>query len=88
MENKRFDDWRDELKNCNDCELYWLNTCDGVSQGDERICKAYKVTRNLSIPKKLNDLENTLRNLIIAQTLLNVLFVIYILYKYFEGVIT
>lgn len=67
MENKRFDDWRDELKNCNDCELYWLNTCDGVSQGDERVCKAYKVTRNLSIPKKLNDLELSVKCLALAQ---------------------
>lgn len=67
MENKRFDDWRDELKDCNNCELYWLNTCDGVSQGDERVCKAYKVTRNLSIPKKLNDLELSVKCLVLAQ---------------------
>lgn len=48
---------------CNDCEAYWLNQCDGVSCDTERKCVSYIPTKRVDIPKKIHALENRIDNL-------------------------
>lgn len=57
---KRFDEW-EEMVDCNDCEYYWDNTCDGVQKAQERSCTSFKATRSVVIPQKLNALETRLK---------------------------
>lgn len=58
--NKRFDEWN-ELVDCNECELYYLNQCDGVPVAQKRSCTSFKATRHISIPQELKWLKTRLK---------------------------
>lgn len=60
MEKSIFDDWSD-VKDCNKCQEYWNDTCDGSQIGVERPCKAFKATRSVDIPLKIKSLESALK---------------------------
>ena len=54
---------------CNDCEAYWLNQCDGVAFNSERKCISYIPTKRVDIPVKIQALEkrvDTLNNWVVA----------------------
>lgn len=53
-----FDDYSD-VKECIDCENWWLNICDG-SEGSTRPCNAFKPTRRVSLPKDVERLRTRL----------------------------
>lgn len=46
VENKVFDDYEVD---CNTCEAYWDNQCDGVKVGTTRNCSSYKATRKIDV---------------------------------------
>ena len=55
-ENKKvFDDF--PTVDCNDCEQYYLNTCDGVSEAQNRPCTAFKPVRGMNMPKEIKSLR-------------------------------
>lgn len=66
--NKRFDDtWNKETVDCNDCELWWNNSCDGVkpciinTKDSTKLCKLFVPTRKVYIPyqiEKIRDEQN------------------------------
>lgn len=58
----RFSDW-DECTtvDCNDCDEWWRNKCDGVYRGQERPCTAFKASRRVSIPLKIKSLQSRLK---------------------------
>lgn len=56
---KRFEDWQDV--NCNECEHYWNNTCDGVCKGSQKPCNSFLATRSVVIPAQLNALRTHLK---------------------------
>lgn len=61
MDNKkRFDTWDNQI-DCNDCEPYWTGQCDGVPIGKSRNCTAFKATRSIVIPERLNSLEKRVK---------------------------
>ena len=63
MPNKPiFDDW-DELTtvDCNTCDNYYSNTCDGVSVGTKRKCNTYVATRKVFIPEQLDRLTKEVK---------------------------
>lgn len=61
MSNK-FDDWSDlPTRDCNECEEYWLNRCDGAKKGKETICYAYKAVKRKDIPKQIKKLDTMLK---------------------------
>ena len=60
MCKSKFDNWSD-VKDCNDCEHYWNKLCDGVPEGSERRCTAFKATRSVDIPAEINALRQTLK---------------------------
>lgn len=55
---KRFDEWDVD---CNECELYWVNQCDGVQKAQKRTCTSFKATRSVVIPQELNALKTRLK---------------------------
>ena len=59
----RFDEW-DEIVDCNYCQHYYDNTCDGVSKGSTRLCKQFKAVRGMNIPEEIKSLQNGLKSLI------------------------
>lgn len=75
--NKRFSDWTDCTEvDCNECELWWLNQCDGVQKAQERRCTAFKATRSVVIPQEMKWLRTRLKRLTVALWFLGVSYVI------------
>ena len=56
---KIFDDF--PKVDCNECEHYYTNACDGVSKGSERPCKTFLATRSVNIPAKIKSLEKAVK---------------------------
>ena len=82
MENeknkKRFEDWEDV--DCNQCERYWDNSCDGVPlKGSRRVCTAFSATRSVIIPLQIKRLERRLEGLTAASAIMAAAIVILIL---------
>lgn len=67
MENKSdkkpiFDDYQ-ELKDCNECQPYWVGSCDGVSEGARKPCNSFIATRRVVIPQQIDALTERLDRL-------------------------
>lgn len=60
MEKSKFDDWS-EVKDCNQCEPYWNNQCDGATVGTEMPCNAFVAVRRVSIPAEIEALKTHLK---------------------------
>lgn len=56
MNDKIFDEWN-EIVDCNECEKYWLNQCDGVPIDDAKRCNSYVAIRSGDILKRMDKLE-------------------------------
>ena len=59
MKKQIFDDF--PKVDCNDCENYYTNACDGALQGSERHCKTFLATRGVNLPKRLSELEKDVK---------------------------
>ena len=46
---------------CNECEHYWVNQCDGSNLGSKRLCKEFLATRQSNIPLEIKSLRNDLK---------------------------
>lgn len=65
-EKKRFDEWEVD---CNTCERYWLNQCDGAkcgSKAKKQPCNSYLASRKVVIPQQIKSLERAVFKLKIA----------------------
>lgn len=47
---------------CNNCEAYWLNQCDGASNYTTK-CVSYIPTKRVDIPRKIQALEKRINTL-------------------------
>lgn len=56
---KRFEDF--QKVECNECDNYWNDTCDGVPKDTEKPCNSFLATRSIVIPARLNDLEKCVK---------------------------
>lgn len=74
---KIFGEW--EKVDCNDCQHYWQDACDGVSEGSQKPCLGFKATREVVIPAKLKSLENRFKWLRISLILTDIALVIHLL---------
>lgn len=54
MPNKIFDDWN---TNCDDCQYYWTDQCDGTKADTDRKCPSYNPTRERKFSTRLSALE-------------------------------
>lgn len=68
--NKIFDDF--PTVECDNCESYWINQCDGVIKGSERLCNSFVAVRRESIPLKLKRLEKAFKWLLACVVILGV----------------
>ena len=59
---KMFDDYIPV--DCNDCQHYWNDACDGVQAADREVpCTSYIATRTSDIPKRIERLEKNVKEL-------------------------
>ena len=58
---KVFDDF--PTVDCEECEHWQLNKCDGTSVGSERSCTAYKAIRRLNTPYEIKMLQKGYKDL-------------------------
>lgn len=58
---KVFDDF--PTVDCEECEHWQLNKCDGHSVGTESSCTAFKVVRRLNTPQEIKALQKGLERL-------------------------
>lgn len=77
MEQKIFDDF--PKVDCNDCEHYYTNGCDGVSKGKNRACKTFLATRRESIPEEIKGLKNQIKWLNRFVNILGIAFILYVI---------
>lgn len=78
MCKSKFDDWSD-VKDCNDCEHYWNKLCDGVPEGSERPCTAFKATRRVDIPLEIKSLRKRLNWLYVSLIGMEVVVILHLL---------
>lgn len=74
MSKQIFDDF--PKVNCNGCEHYYTNSCDGVPEGSEKLCKSFIATRDISIPEELESLKKRMKSLEIGWIILLALYLI------------
>ena len=67
---KIFDDY--ESVDCNQCDSWWTNTCDGVKKGTERHCTAFKAVRRVDIPLEIERLRKAVKWLIFSLVCLGI----------------
>ena len=65
MEHKIFDDY---YVDCNECQHYWNDTCDGVPTTKERKCTSFMAIKKVDLPKRINRLEE--KNKILGKILI------------------
>lgn len=80
---KRFEDY--PTVDCNDCQEYWNDTCDGVPQGSQRPCNSFKATRSIVIPARIKNLEKRTSDLAVGLILTGGALVIHSLIHLFGG---
>lgn len=54
--DKIFDDW--VKVDCEQCERWWQNQCDGVCEGENRPCNSFLATRSVILPEQIKRLQN------------------------------
>lgn len=77
MSNK-FDEW-DDLKDCNNCDNYWNDTCDGVPENQKRNCQSYVATRKVTIPKQIEKLQHNVNLLFQFNVAMGIIFIIHLI---------
>lgn len=61
QKKKVFDDFKEV--DCEECESWQLNQCDGVPVGSQRSCTAYKAVRRLNTPLQIKALQKGYKDL-------------------------
>lgn len=74
MSKQVFDE---QYTDCNKCEAYWNNQCDGVTVGSERTCTAFKATRRVDIPQEIKSLRERVKSLERHSFILNIIIILY-----------
>lgn len=82
-ESKRFEDWT--KVDCNNCQHYWTDTCDGVPVGSEKPCTSFLATRNTDIPRQIEWLRKRLNRLNLAVMCVALSILIHYLVDMFGG---
>lgn len=83
---KRFEDW--EEVDCNECERYWLNQCDGAKthgKGSKLTCTSFLATRNIVIPEQIKSLQRANTRTMVCLILLAIGMILHCLGHIFGG---
>lgn len=63
-EPKRFSEWVEV--DCNECQRYWDNSCDGCKstlKGSKTPCNSFLATRSVVIPGEIKQLKKAVKGL-------------------------
>ena len=82
-DRKIFEDFSEV--DCNECEHWWMNQCDGASKGSRIGCNSFLATRSVVIPARIETLEKSIKWLTFSVIFTNVAFLIHILVGAFNG---
>jgi hypothetical protein len=74
QKQKVFDDFKEV--DCEECEAWQLNQCDGVPVGSQRSCTAYKAVRRLNTPLQIKALQKGYKELRMATIFNRILIII------------
>lgn len=74
--HKIFDEYEVE---CNDCQRYWLDQCDGAKVNTTKSCTSFLATKNTDIPHKLSKLDDKVKSLGTAVTILEIIMLFHLL---------
>ena len=79
-EQLRFDDFHEvkQTVECNNCERYYVNQCDGVNKGENKPCREFLAVRNVNIPEELESLRERVNSLNAYVILLGITLLIHI----------
>lgn len=83
---KIFEDW--EEVDCNECERWWLNQCDGAKthgKGSKLTCTSFLATRKVVIPLQIKALQKANKGMMRCVILLSVVELLHILIHLFGG---
>lgn len=83
---KIFEDW--EQVDCNECERYWLNQCDGAKthgKGSKLTCTSFLATRKVVIPLQIKRLQNDVKWLKIGIVSIAIIDMVFTLLLIFGG---
>ena len=64
---------------CNDCQRYWLDQCDGTPEGVQKPCNSFLATKKVDIPERINSLENRFKSLRGCVRVLNIIIIFHLL---------
>ena len=76
-EPKRFSEWVEV--DCNECQRYWDNSCDGCKdalKGSKTPCNSFLATRQVKIPQEIERLKKGYNGLKTAFVILSVIVVL------------
>lgn len=77
--HKIFDEYEVD---CNTCESYWNNQCDGVKVGTTRNCNSYKATKKVDILDSVSELKHSVKYLTISSISITLAFLIHLIGEY------
>lgn len=83
-EPKRFSEWVEV--DCNECQRYWDNSCDGCKdalKGSKTPCNSFLATRSVIIPQEIKQLKKAVKGLKTAVAILSVI----VLFMIIRGVV-
>lgn len=81
--NSRFDDW-DDLVDCNKCQRYYDDTCDGTKVGYKKKCNSYVATRSSDLPARIGKLEKRVRDNEILWSILTISLLLLEFWRFFS----
>lgn len=79
-EPKRFSEWVEV--DCNECQRYWDNSCDGCKdtlKGSKMPCNSFLATRSVIIPQEIKQLKKAVKGLKTAVAILSVIVLLIII---------
>ena len=82
-ESKVFDE---SYVDCNQCQHYWDDSCDGTPTHQIRPCTAFKATRHTDIPLQLEKLSMGLKRSDRHILLLNIVVLLHLLGDFLEAI--
>lgn len=81
MNGNLFEPWSEV--ECDDCECYWNNQCDGVKEDVTKPCKSYVATRRSNMKEDIDYLKSWVKRLKFSLIVLDIAFIIHLLRGFF-----
>jgi hypothetical protein len=74
--HKIFDEYHVD---CNECQRYWLDQCDGTPEDVQKPCTSFIATKKVDIPERIKVLEKRLQSLTGCVLVMNIIIIFHLL---------